>query len=159
MKDEKSPFLSLQRHGLLGIKLFSQSAIKTNGYECPLPRELKELVFDYSCGSVLYWQHWFHDVLCDIQKIYRPDDTPNTYYKRTRIAHFGLTEYKCTDHTFSHKLSNIIYEALEDILPEYDTTTEDGNEMMQLIFEYTGWYYGFRLASERKLICYVSTYF
>lgn len=139
--------------------------------QLPFPSPLKDLVRDYCCGHTLYWRHWYHDVLCGIYERHQPDDTVRSYFLRTGTTTSRLYDERKGEENVTpsvtaedlvrweqHRpLKNMIYELLTYILPEgvYDATDET-NPMLQLIYQYTGWMYGFRLAQTCSQIRVVS---
>ena len=119
--------------------------------EIQLPQPLEGIVIDYISGNQLFWKHYFHDVLCDINEKFRDDDTNDTYFMRTHITNgtevSSSWTYVMKSNTpkFCNRINNIIYEILMDILYDYDTTPDTGNSMLRIVYDYTGWYYGFRI--------------
>lgn len=101
--------------------------------------------------------------MCDLKERRRPDDTNDTYFMRTSITGYEPVSdeawrYVMASDNNNARLSNIIYETLMYTIYAYDTTSEEGNSMLRIIYAYTGWLYGFRFAPSRKEISRVATH-
>ena len=125
---------------------------KYQGEVCKyFPNVIVRIVADYSHGDQFFWKHFFHDVLVEINLMERDDDSEKSQFYRTGITYPGLgggspevNEYPSP--RLSMYTKNIIHSELDHLLGGYDFDEHFGNSVTQLVYEYVGWEYGFKLA-------------
>lgn len=126
-------------------------------FDCGFDDVINSIIVDYTCGSTDFWRWRYRACIRDVFDKLRTGETYWTYENRTGISNGTLwtdaahrpvdrspTDITQLGHCFDDGRDNIIYIELFNYFGEYEYDYAIGTDNTRLIYDYLGWFYGWK---------------